>query len=159
MKVRIVDPEKAKAKFLAKLRKAPRAKRKPTQMMPFAARREIDSESCIYVQLPIRAVNEKNNRDHFRSKARRTDRQRSVTRNVLEVFRWIIGGGQRYVVKLTRAGPRRLDGDNNIRSLSAVRDGVADFLRINDGSDSIEWKYDQHICLCYGVEIRIERAE
>lgn len=46
------------------------------------------------------------------------------------------------VVELVRFG-RRLDDDNLQRSLKHVRDGVADFLGMDDRDKRIMWKYDQ----------------
>lgn len=48
------------------------------------------------------------------------------------------------VVRLTRIGPRRLDDDNVATAFKAVRDGVADWLRVDDGDTSkVRWEYDQ----------------
>ncbi len=40
-----------------------------------------------------------------------------------------------------------------------VRDGVADFLGMDDGSPLLEWKYDQRKAAAFGVEIKIEEVD
>lgn len=50
---------------------------------------------------------------------------------------------KRVVVTLTRLGPRKLDSDNLAGSFKAIRDGVADALGIDDGSELIQWEYRQ----------------
>ena len=47
-------------------------------------------------------------------------------------------------ITLVRCGPRTLDTDNLASSLKAVRDGVADWLGVDDGSVHIDWVYSQH---------------
>jgi hypothetical protein len=49
----------------------------------------------------------------------------------------------RYEITLTRIAPRKLDTDNLTRSLKAVRDGIADALRIDDGNERLSWHYRQ----------------
>ena len=102
----------------------------------------------ISIDLPIRAISEANARDHWRKKAKRVQKQREAACylmrgrfNRLSISLPRLRGS--FVVKLTRIGPKELDGDNLQSALKAVRDGVADALRIDDGSDRIHWKYGQ----------------
>ena len=60
-----------------------------------------------------------------------------------------------FSILLTRIAPCKLDSDNVQRALSAVRDGVADALGINDGSDRLTWTYEQEQQHAYGVRIEI----
>lgn len=46
-------------------------------------------------------------------------------------------------VVMTRIAPRRLDGDNLQSGFKAVRDGVADWLGVDDGDARIDWQYGQ----------------
>jgi hypothetical protein len=46
-------------------------------------------------------------------------------------------------ITLVRVGKRDLDDDNLAGAFKAVRDGVADWLGINDGSKKLVWKYEQ----------------
>lgn len=45
-------------------------------------------------------------------------------------------------VALRRVSPRPLDGDGLQAALKSVRDGIADALQIDDGTDSVTWIYD-----------------
>ncbi len=47
------------------------------------------------------------------------------------------------VVRLTRVAPRQLDSDNLQGALKHVRDGVADWLRIDDATPLVAWQYAQ----------------
>ena len=44
---------------------------------------------------------------------------------------------------IKRGSPRKLDDDNLASGFKAVRDGVADWLGIDDGSPRICWQYAQ----------------
>jgi hypothetical protein len=60
-------------------------------------------------------------------------------------------------VVLTRIAPRRLDGDNLQSGFKAVRDGVADWLGVDDGSSLVDWQYFQRSGKAgeYAVEIEV----
>ncbi len=60
-------------------------------------------------------------------------------------------------VVLTRVAPRRLDGDNLQSGFKAVRDGVADWLGVDDGDKRIDWQYGQRSggVNVYQVEIEV----
>ena len=47
------------------------------------------------------------------------------------------------VVTLTRIAPRALDDDNLRGALKACRDGVADWLAIDDRDPRVRWEYAQ----------------
>lgn len=47
------------------------------------------------------------------------------------------------VVTLTRLAPRKLDDDNLASAFKAVRDAVAEWLGVDDGSDQYQWVYRQ----------------
>lgn len=47
------------------------------------------------------------------------------------------------VIVIARIGPRALDGDNLAGSAKHVRDGIADWLGVNDGDNRITWLYEQ----------------
>lgn len=93
------------------------------------------------VLLPIRTVSEANIREHWTRKGRRARDQRFVARILIEK------AGAKLVpplvVTLTRIASRRLDDDNLARALKAVRDGVADALKIDDGDPRLTWRYAQ----------------
>lgn len=64
-----------------------------------------------------------------------------------------------HVVKLTRVAPRELDCDNLRGALKGCRDGVADWLCINDRDRRVRWEYDQRPggVREYAVQIEISR--
>jgi hypothetical protein len=65
----------------------------------------------------------------------------------------------RIVVTLTRLAPRKLDKNGNIQlAFSAVADGIAEALQIDDRDDVYEWKYPQQKTegKKYGVLVTIE---
>lgn len=53
-------------------------------------------------------------------------------------------------IVLTRIGPKMLDTDNLAGGFKAVRDGIADWLHVDDGSDQLDWQYRQR-CAGAGV--------
>lgn len=115
----------------------------------------------ILVHLPIRTVSAMNTREHWGARSRRARQHRDLAH--LSLARHAKGLSKRYprmVVTLCRVGIRQgLDGDNLQASLKAVRDGVADALGIDDGSDRIEWRYAQRRGDAWGVEIAIGTPE
>lgn len=81
-----------------------------------------------------------NLREHWSKRAKRTKGQRGAMAKAIKA--WLVDG-PRLVVVLTRVGKRELDSDNLAAALKGVRDGVADSLRIDDGSGLVEWQYRQ----------------
>ena len=92
----------------------------------------------------MKIVSVANMRLHWAAKAKLTRDQRTRTRLSLAAVAQSFGVEVLPVtVVLTRIAPRRLDGDNLQSGFKAVRDGVADWLGVDDGSDMIEWQYNQ----------------
>jgi len=60
-------------------------------------------------------------------------------------------------IVLTRVAPRALDGDNLQSGFKAVRDGVADWLGLDDGHQLLDWQYRQRSgeAKQYKVEIEV----
>ncbi len=75
----------------------------------------------------------------------------------LSALAWV-----RLVITVTRIGPRKMDRDNNIASLKASIDGIADAIGIDDGNERITWVYAQEVKVTrpvqYAVRIRVEVA-
>lgn len=104
------------------------------------------------VTLPLRTVNPLNNRRHWRVVSTRSRKER-----------WLAYCGlvslpahlyiPPFAIQLTRLAPRMMDDDGLAASFKAVRDGIADRLCVNDGSDKIAFKYAQRKSKQYGVEI------
>jgi hypothetical protein len=98
--------------------------------------------ALVCVDLPLRILSEANGRESWRRKAERTRLHRSTARAVLQRFARPVHGGQIYI-DLVRIAPRKLDDDNLVSGFKAVRDGVADWLGIDDGSPRLAWRYKQ----------------
>ena len=112
----------------------------------------------IEVRMNMKIVSVANMRLHWAVKAKLTRDQRTRTRLSLAAVAQSFGVEVLPVtVVLTRIAPRRLDGDNLQSGFKAVRDGVADWLGVDDGSDMIEWQYCQRSGgpKVYRVEIEV----
>lgn len=93
------------------------------------------------IELPIRIESEANLREHWAKKAKRAREQRLTVHYSLTGARRPVNWP--LVVTLTRIAPRALDTDNLARGFKAVRDAVAAWLGIDDGSERIVWRYGQ----------------
>ena len=99
--------------------------------------------SVIVVAVPVRIISEANSRQHWRKAAARKKLHRQTARLVLQQYARPMGEAERFTITLTRVAPRKLDDDNLASGFKAVRDGVADWLGIDDGSPRICWQYAQ----------------
>jgi len=96
------------------------------------------------ILVPVRTVSEANQRGHWSARARRAKGQREAARlMVLSAIRGATFSAGRFALTLTRIAPRHLDSDNLAAALKAVRDGVADALRLDDGDPRLTWEYAQ----------------
>lgn len=94
-----------------------------------------DKEQMIWIPIPLPSI--ANLREHWAKRAARAAEQRGVTRIML------CGSMRRpslpVEVVLTRVSPRKLDTDNLWAAFKAVRDGVADWLELDDGDERVTW--------------------
>ena len=114
----------------------------------------------IEIRMNMKIVSVANLRLHWAVKAKLTRDQRTRTRMSLAAVAQSFGVEVLPVtVVLTRVAPRRLDGDNLQSGFKAVRDGVADWLGVDDGSSLIDWQYVQRSGKAgeYAVEIEVIR--
>lgn len=112
----------------------------------------------IHLKLPIKTESEANKREHWAKKYKRSESQRAMAMANLKseiAKRGKVDWNMPIVVKLTRIGKRRLDDDNLARSFKAVRDGIADALNIDDGSDCLRWHYAQTTGKEYAIEVGV----
>ena len=93
----------------------------------------------ICVALPIRIISEANQRGHWAKSAGRKALHRRTASAILQ--RHARPTAEKITITLTRFAPRRLDSDNLQFGFKAVRDGVADWLGIDDGSPRLTWAY------------------
>jgi len=83
-----------------------------------------------------------NLREHPLAKAKRTKSQRMAGHVAALGFPKILPG-EEWVFILTRCAPKRLDSDNVAMACKAIRDGIADRVKVNDGDVRILWEYEQ----------------
>lgn len=107
----------------------------------------------IEATIPIKSVSVANLRLHWAVKAKLAKAHRSASRLALESVAPEAPELPLTVI-LTRLGPRTLDGDNLQSALKAVRDGVADWLGVDDGSSQLDWQYQQRKG-AYAVEVEV----
>lgn len=120
----------------------------------------------IRVQIPIKIVSEANRREHFRVVAKRKalhrfNAQACMAFKLNPGFLMRHGQCDAITITLTRIGPRTLDDDNLASGFKACRDGVADWLGIDDGDKRLTWRYDQRKGKPkeYAAEVQIEWGE
>lgn len=105
----------------------------------------------------MRLVSEANAREHWGDKARRAKVQRFLGQFYLTDAK--VQGQELppppWRVTITRIGPRKLDSDNCAGAAKALRDGIADALRVNDGDEAaVTWEYRQEPG-AYGVRVEV----
>jgi hypothetical protein len=114
----------------------------------------------VTVTIPIHTVSEANAHTHWRVRQKRAKQQRSTVQVVLRAT--ATPPALPCSVTLTRIAPRALDDDNLAGALKHVRDGVADWLGINDRDARVSWACAQRrgAARQYAVEVAIgPRAE
>ena len=92
-------------------------------------------------QLPIRLLSEANMREHWSRRKKRRASQRGQVRLVAQAT--MTRPALPCVITLTRVAPRSLDSDNLVSSFKASRDGLCDWLEVDDRTDEIDWNYRQ----------------
>jgi hypothetical protein len=109
----------------------------------------------IEVEMEMKIVSLANMRLHWAAKARLVKSQRQKAFNALASV--AAPPAPPCTIVLTRVAPRALDGDNLQSGFKAVRDGVADWLGVDDGSKLVEWQYRQRSggVKVYKVEIEV----
>jgi len=99
--------------------------------------------SSISLMLPIKTISESNYREHWAVKARRAKKQRTSACLLAQSVVPLLPKTGHMEITLTRIGARKLDSDNLAGSQKHVQDGVADALKIDDGSSRLTWIYKQ----------------
>jgi hypothetical protein len=119
---------------------------------------KLPPRDALVLEAPIRIESEANKRGHWAKGAKRAKGQRWTIALLLraELKR---APQPPLEVRLVRIAPRRLDGDNLQRALKAIRDGVADWLGVDDGDPRLTWLYDQGAGApkYYGVRVEVRR--
>lgn len=122
----------------------------------------LEAQPLVECWLPVTVRNEANLRERWgavkRAKAHRTAARlvvQAATRAMAPAALFVPSG---LVVLLTRVYSGRgrpMDDDGVARALKAVRDGVADALGVNDGSDCVTWVVAQERGSETGVRVQI----
>jgi hypothetical protein len=110
------------------------------------------------LELATRTVSVANTREHWAAKASRAKRHRGMA---WAEMRYAFGQPvflSPLKITLTRIAPRQLDDDNLRSALKATRDGIADWLTIDDGDPRLSWEYAQEKGKPKQYAIRIEVA-
>lgn len=94
--------------------------------------------------IPLKTGRGLNNRETWRQTARRVANERSVTLLAMGYPRRL-QPGEAVQVTLVRVSRGHLDDDNNVGALKHVRDAVAQWLGIDDGSPRIRFLYGQRV--------------
>ena len=110
----------------------------------------------IVVTYPERIESEANRREHWRAVAARKKRHRiTAWAELRQHERPAFLGPVR--ITMTRIAPRTLDDDNLASGFKATRDGVADWLGVDDGHPSLSWvcRQEKGLAKFYGVRIEV----
>lgn len=113
-------------------------------------------------EMPIAVVSEANLRDNRFVHSRRVRQQRELAGKYCKMRLGRREWPGRYRIVLTRLkGYRQRDyDDDNLRpAFKAVRDGIAQYLAIDDGSKRLTWEYRQEKGGKPGVRVFIEERD
>jgi hypothetical protein len=105
-----------------------------------------DEPLRVVVTVPgLRVTTPGNSRKHWRVEAKRARRERLATllackEQVADATRAALLKAPRLRVRFVRVGRRRLDCVNTFGALKHVIDGMADWLKVDDGSDWYSWE-------------------
>lgn len=108
--------------------------------------------------IPVRTVSEANAHTHWRQRQKRAKEQRQaafVLATTTDLNPMLVEQSPAVRVTMTRLAPRKLDSDNLAGSMKHVRDGIADFFCVDDGSEKYDWQYGQEKSKEYGVRVVI----
>lgn len=113
----------------------------------------------ITVTIPMRIVSVANMREHWATKATRAKSQRILAWAELKAADKAPRLMGPVTVKLTRIAPRMLDDDNLRSAFKACRDGVADWLGVDDRDPRVTWDYGQERGHVKTYQARIEVSD
>ena len=106
----------------------------------------------VCVMLPLRIVSEANSRDHWRKASARKKIHRVCAHSLMRKHPAPTTDGP-VTITMTRIAPRTLDDDNLASGFKSTRDGIADWLGIDDGSSRLRWVCEQRKGKAYAAEV------
>ena len=124
------------------------------------------ARTVIVFDIGVRLVSVANLREHWATRAGRNKRHRAAAHRAtayelasLRSWARMPDTSRPMTITITRIAPRKLDSDNLASSAKAVRDGIAEALGIDDGSELVTWLYAQtkRFPHEYGCQVRIEQ--
>lgn len=124
------------------------------------------ARTVIVFDIGIQLVSVANLREHWATRAGRNKRHRiaahrATAYELASIQSWArpLDVSKPMTITITRIAPRKLDSDNLASSAKAVRDGIAEALGIDDGSELVTWLYAQtkRFPREYGCQVRIEQ--
>jgi hypothetical protein len=98
--------------------------------------------TLLRIELPIRLASVSNLREHWSARARRFKSHRETAYLALRPYGVPDPPLQ---IEITRIAPRKLDSDNLSSAAKGLRDGIADWLGVDDGDPRLEWIYSQEL--------------
>lgn len=100
---------------------------------------------CYEAEFPIETVSEANTHQYWARKAKRAKTQRAEAHYWCRIKFGLLNIPEdaKIHIQLVRLAPRELDSDNLASAFKAIRDGIADWLKIDDGSKRLHWEYTQ----------------
>jgi hypothetical protein len=119
---------------------------------------DLGATTYLAVELPLRLSTLGNAKGHWRQKAALAKAHRKTAADVLRSSRATPPAAP-LLVTITRIAPAALDSDNLVGSAKHVRDGIADWLGIDDRSPLVTWVVEQErgAPRTYGARIFITR--
>lgn len=105
--------------------------------------------------VPVRTVSTLNVREDWRRRADRAREHRNTAWMMLRAMHST--PAVPCTVLMTRVAPRPLDDDNLRGALKAVRDGIADWLGVDDRDPRVKWEYGQRkgAIKFYAVDVEV----
>ena len=108
----------------------------------------------IATTIPVKIISVANARLNRFALAAMNKSHRAITKNTLAGLAYPPNAP--LTIVLTRIGAKALDTDNLAGGFKAVRDGVADWLGVDDGSPLLDWQYQQRSgSKYYFVEVEV----
>lgn len=109
------------------------------------------------VFLPIKTISVLNAREHHQQRARRTALHRKTAFILMKA--WGTPPGLPVTITMTRISAGTLDDDNLASAFKAARDGVADWLGVDDGDTGITWVRKQQRGKKYEYGVIVEVSQ
>jgi len=118
-----------------------------------------DGAAMVCIIPGIKLVNGANAREHWGTRKKRAKEQREAAHYTLLSEFGKVPPSLPLRVTITRLSKGKMDDDGLTISAKHIRDGIADWVGVDDGSSGYTWVVEQEISKSWGVRIRIERRE